>query len=127
MAEVRFLDAAIDDLNGLDGAALKAVFTKLAQLEKDPTRGLPLGSKSTSNLTSFRKIVAGDNTYRIVYRVEPGGDICVVWVIAGRADSEVYAIAKKRLADLGENAPARALLEALDMLTPRVARRLPEQ
>ncbi|MGQ0464555.1 MAG: type II toxin-antitoxin system RelE family toxin [Sporichthyaceae bacterium] len=126
MARVTFLDEAIADLNALDGSVLKAVFAKLAQLETEPERGEPLGSAPSGNLTGFRKLVVGDRTHRIVYRVEPNGDVCVVWVIAGRTDGECYDIAVRRLATLGEHPVANALIDAIGMLAPRVARRVPE-
>lgn len=127
MARVTFIDEAIADLNALEGSVLRAVFAKLAQLEIDPERGEPLGSAPSGNLTSFRKVVVGNRTHRIVYRIEPNGDVCVVWVIAGRADGECYDIAVRRLAALGEHPVANALVDALQMLAPRVARRLSAQ
>ena len=101
MARVVLTDDAKEDLRDLDGAARTLVAKKLKQLEDEPEkRGAPLGSRSLSNLTTFRKIVVGDRDYRIVYRVEPDGTVCVVWVIGKRSDDEVYqaAIARLRMA-----------------------------
>lgn len=98
MARVVLTDDAKDDLRNLDGAARKLLAKKLKQLEDEPEkRGAPLGSRSSSNLTTFRKLVVGDRDYRIVYRVEPDGTVCVVWVIGRRSDNEVYQMALARL------------------------------
>ena len=98
MARVVLTDDAKEDLRNLDGAARKLVAKKLKQLEDEPEkRGAPLGSRSSSNLTTFRKLVVGDRDYRIVYWVEPDGTVCVVWVIGRRSDNEVYQMALARL------------------------------
>lgn len=98
MARVVLTDDAREDLRNLDRAARKLVAKKLKQLEDEPEkRGAPLGSRSSSNLSTFRKIVVGDRDYRIVYRVEPDGTVCVVWVIGKRSDDEVYRMALARL------------------------------
>lgn len=55
---------------------------------------------------------------RIVYRVEPSGDI---WVVAGSADAECYDTALARLAVLGENPVSQAIEQALVMLRGRTA------
>ena len=98
MARVVLTDDAKEDLRGLDGAARKLVAIKLKQLEDEPEkRGAPLGSRSSRNLTTFRKVVVGNRDYRIVYRVDPDGTVCVVWVIGKRSDDEVYRVALARL------------------------------
>lgn len=98
MARVELTEDAREDLRDLDGSARALVFKALKKLETEPEkRGTPLGSRSSSNLTTFRKLVVGDRHYRIVYRVEPDGTVVVVWVIARRADDEVYQLAVSRL------------------------------
>ena len=98
MARVQLTDDALEDLRDLDGSSRKAVVKALAKLETCPEqRGAPLGSLPVGNLTGFRKLVVGDRDYRIVYRVDPGGDVTVVWVIARRADREVYDLAVARV------------------------------
>ncbi len=98
MARVVLTDDAKEDLRNLDGAARKLVAKKLKRLEDEPEkRGAPLGTRSSSNLTTFRKLVVGDRDYRIVYRVEPDGTVCVVWVIGRSSDNEVYQMALARL------------------------------
>jgi mRNA interferase RelE/StbE len=107
MARVVLTEDARQDLRDLDGAARKLVARKLKQLEDEPEkRGTPLGSRSSSNLTTFRKMVVGDRDYRIVYRVEPDGTVCVIWVIGKRSDDEVYNGALARLKKVGRNHPA---------------------
>lgn len=98
MARVKLTEDARDDLADLDGSARVLVLKALVKLRDNPAqRGSPLGSRSTGNLTGFRKLVVGNRDYRIVYQVTPDGDVTVVWVIAKRADNEVYDMAVARL------------------------------
>lgn len=98
MARVLLTNEAREDLRDLDGSARKIVAKALKKLEDSPEqRGAPLASNATGNLTTFRKLVVGDRQYRIVFRVEPDGTVCVVWVIARRTDSVVYDLALSRL------------------------------
>jgi mRNA interferase RelE/StbE len=114
MAVVRLTNEAVEDLRDLDGAARKVVAKALKKLDDEPEkRGTPLASQSTGNLTTFRKIVVGDRDYRIVYRVEPDGSVCVVWVIAKRADSAVYEMAISRLKLYGERSELAADLQRI--------------
>ena len=106
MARVVLTDDAKQDLRDLDGAAF-FVAKQLKQLEDEPEkRGAPLGSRSMSNLTTFRKMVVGDRDYRIVYRVEPDGTACVIWVIGKRSEDEVYQMALARLKTSGHDLTA---------------------
>ncbi len=116
MAHLEFLDDALHDLTGLDGRARKKVLARLVQLEAQPEMGAPLGSRAASNLTTFRKVVVGRNTYRILYKLGPDGELIVIWVIAGRADNECYNIAAQRLADYGDSPPLAELAEVLRAL-----------
>ena len=98
MAVVRLTTEAKEDLRDLDGSAQRIVAKALKKLENEPEkRGEPLGSTPTGNLSTFRKLVVGPKQYRIVYRVEPDGSVCVVWVIAERVNSVVYDLAVSRL------------------------------
>jgi mRNA interferase RelE/StbE len=98
MAKVFLIEDAREDLRGLDKSARIIVAKGLIKLQDEPEkRGLPLGSQATSDLTGLRKLVVGNRDYRIVFRVEDDGSVCVVWVIGRRADSEVYQIAAARL------------------------------
>lgn len=95
MARVELLPEALEDIASLDGSVQKLIFKKLKRLETSPEQqGLPLGGE----LTGFRKLVVGDRQYRIVFQVQPDGNVAVVWVIASRVDDECYEIAKARLA-----------------------------
>lgn len=98
MAAVEFTNEAREDLRDLDGAARKLVLKAIAKLQDEPEkRGAPLSSHAAGNLTTFRKLVVGDRDYRIVYRVEADGTVCVIWVIAKRVDAYVYDLAISRL------------------------------
>lgn len=98
MAEVLLTEEAREDLLDLDGAARKIVGKGLKKLEENPEqRGAPLGSRHEGNLTTFRKLVVGDREYRIVFRVNEDGSVCVVSVIAKRSDDHCYELAVARL------------------------------
>jgi mRNA interferase RelE/StbE len=114
MAEVRLTEDAREDLHDLDGAARVIVLKGLKKLQTEPEkRGSPLGSKLSSNLTTFRKLVVDDRDYRIVYRIDPDGSVVVVWVIGRRSDDEVYHLAMSRLR-LHPDEAAREFAVALD-------------
>jgi mRNA interferase RelE/StbE len=95
MPEVTFTDAAIDDLRRIGPDAVPKVLKKVLILLDSPDAGYPLGGE----LTGFRKLVVGRNTWRIVYRVvdERQIEICEVWAVGARADAEVYAEATARV------------------------------
>jgi mRNA interferase RelE/StbE len=116
MARVTLTEDAEDDFYGLDGATQRIVAKGLIKLETEPAkRGQPLGSRSTGDLTTFRKLVVGKKDYRIIYRVEPSGDVVVVWVIGPRSDEEAYVLAVARMR-LHENPAVRSLAESIDEL-----------
>lgn len=99
MAAVVLTSEAKEDVRDLDGSARKLVLNAMKKLETSPEqRGAPLGAKGDTDLTTFRKLVVGDRDYRIIYRVERDGTICVVWVVGRRVDSECYELAASRLA-----------------------------
>lgn len=98
MAVVKLTSEAKEDLRDLDGSARKIVAKGLKKLEYEPEkRGAALGAGSSGKLSTFRKLVVGKKQYRIVYRVEEDGTVCVVWVIAERVDAVVYDLAVSRL------------------------------
>ena len=107
---------AREDFRELDGAARVVVAKGLKKLEDHPEqRGQPLGSRSRiGDLTTFRKLVVGDRAYRIVYRVEPDGIVCVVWVIGPRTDDECYELALARLKSCDDPEKARAVRALID-------------
>ncbi|HVC25398.1 MAG TPA: type II toxin-antitoxin system RelE/ParE family toxin [Acidimicrobiales bacterium] len=93
-----FTPAAIDDLRRIGPSATPRVLKKLLVLESDPGAGHPLGDE----LTGFRKLVVGKNTWRFVYRVTGTAiEICEVWAIGLRGDGEVYSEAAARVAKSG--------------------------
>ena len=82
----------------MDQSTRVLVFKGLKKLVDEPEkRGAPLGSRRTGDLTGLRKLVVGNRDWRIVYRVEADGRVCVIWVIGKRADDEVCEIAMARL------------------------------
>jgi mRNA interferase RelE/StbE len=114
VAEVRFIDAAIEDLTRLSHDIRLRVFKKLLLLEKDPEAGLPLGG----SLTGYRKLVVGNRDWRIVYRGTQDGnvEICEVWVVGARSADEVYREAAGRIASLPSNPTAHTLAQVLGRL-----------
>lgn len=114
MAQVLLTDEAKDDIRDLNRSAQVQVLKALKKLETEPEkRGQPLGSRATSNLTGLRKLVIGNRQYRAVYRVEPSGDVCVVWVIGERADDACYELAMARLAVYTDNTAMREHLKSM--------------
>jgi mRNA interferase RelE/StbE len=94
MAAVQFIDAALDDLRRLGADAVPRVLRKIMLLEQNPEAGQPLGS----DLTGFRKLVIGRNTWRVVYRIAGATvEVCEIWVVGHRRDAEVYAEASARV------------------------------
>ena len=113
MARVLLTSDAREDLRDLDGSARKAVLKAIRKLETDPEqRGQPLGSRTSGDLTTFRKLVVGDRDYRVVYRIEADGTVVVVWVVGRRADDECYELALSRIR-LHGNADLAAIAERL--------------
>lgn len=115
MVEITFTDAAIDDLRKIGPDAVPKVLKKVLLLLDSPTAGYPLGG----DLTGFRKLVVGRNTWRVVYRVtdDKAIEICEVWAIGARADAEVYAEATARLAKAPrQSAEVRQLADVIERL-----------
>lgn len=115
MAEIVFTDAAIDDLRRLGPDAVPRVLKKVLILVDDPEAGHPLGGP----LTGFRKLVVGRNHWRIVYRITEAGmlEICEVWCVGARSDSEIYGEASSRAADAaGRNPEIQRLADVIDRL-----------
>jgi mRNA interferase RelE/StbE len=112
--EIRFTDDAIDDLRKIDPHAVTKVLQKVLLLETNVEAGHPLGGE----LTGFRKLVVGPNTWRIVYRVAGDAiEICEIWAIGARADAEVYATAVTRVLAASKLKPHLVtLLEVVDRL-----------
>lgn len=111
MAEVRLLNEAVDDLRRIGPSVVPRVLKKLLLLEADPTAGHPLGG----DLTGFRKLVAGRNDWRVVYRITAGGvvEIAEVWAVGARRAGAVYEEAAARLAGLPASPPTEALMDVV--------------
>jgi mRNA interferase RelE/StbE len=107
MTTITFLPQAVQDLDNLDRSVVKLVLSKLEILETNPLAGTPLGRE----LTGFRKLVVGDRTWRIVYRIVDDNEIevCEVWAVGPRADSEIYRVVTARLATMTGNPAAVAV------------------
>ncbi|HSA51826.1 MAG TPA: type II toxin-antitoxin system mRNA interferase toxin, RelE/StbE family [Yinghuangia sp.] len=103
MAEVAFTDDAIDDLRRIGPDAVPKVLKKILMLVDEPTAGHPLGGE----LTGYRKLVVGRNTWRVVYRIvdDKTVEVCEVWAVGARADAEVYAEAIARVRDASADRP----------------------
>jgi mRNA interferase RelE/StbE len=115
MAEITFTDAAIDDLRRIGPDAVPKVLKKVLLLVDDPMAGYPLGGE----LTSFRKLVVGRYTWRIVYRVndEKSIEICEIWAVGARADAEVYEEATARVKSAaGKRPELRKLADVVERL-----------
>jgi len=100
MAEITFTDAAIDDLRKIGPSEVPKVLKKVLILLDSPRAGYPLGG----DLSGFRKLVVGRNTWRVVYRIidDKTIEICEVWAVGARADAEVYAEAAARVRQAGD-------------------------
>jgi mRNA interferase RelE/StbE len=100
---ITFTDAALDDLHRIGPDAVPKVLKKLLILLTDPKAGFPLGG----DLTGYRKLVVGRNTWRIVYRLvdDSAIEICEVWAVGARADAEVYAEASARVREAARDKP----------------------
>jgi len=115
MAEVTFTAAAIDDLRRIGPDAVPKVLKKVLLLVDDAEAGYPLGG----DLTGFRKLVVGRNTWRIVYRItdDKTVEVCEVWAVGARADAEVYAEAAARIHEATKIRPELVrLAEVIDQL-----------
>jgi mRNA interferase RelE/StbE len=115
VTEVTFTDAAIHDLRRIGPDAVPKVLKKVLILLDSPDAGYPLGGE----LTGFRKLVVGRNTWRIVYRVvdDKQVEICEVWAVGARADAEVYAEAAARVqAAAGQPPEIRKLADVIERL-----------
>lgn len=122
MADVVFTDAAVDDLRRIGPDAVPKVLKKILLLLDNPEAGYPLGGE----LTGFRKLVVGRNTWRVVYRItdDKSVEICEVWAVGERADAEVYAEATVRIRAAGDDRPEVVqlgkVIERLGTLTDHI-------
>ena len=119
--EVWLTDAAVEDLERLDGAPLVWALKKLLLLETSSEAGEPL----MGNLIGYRKLVVSDRDWRIVWRAttnERGGvviEVSEVWAVGARSDDEVYAEMTARLAAAPSSPALRSLAAVVEALGRR--------
>jgi mRNA interferase RelE/StbE len=120
-AELRFTDAAIDDLVAVqkrNRPALTWAMKKFLLIERNPEAGAPLGG----GLHGYRKLTVGDRDWRIVWRVTSDDtgqlivDIGEIWAVGARKDSEVYTEMRRRVAALHEGPQTKTFEEVLALL-----------
>ena len=117
---VELTEDAVEDLvdRQRDGT-LRPFLAKLVRLEDvGESAGVPLGGQ----LTGFRKIVVGDRTWRVIFRMNAEKTVATVWVLGDRADEECYAIAARRLAAVRGDATTQSLAQALAQILTRKKR-----
>jgi mRNA interferase RelE/StbE len=114
VTQIQFTNDAIDDLRRLGPEIVPRILKKILILEINTHAGQPLGGP----LTGFRKLVAGNNTWRIVYRAEDAVvEICEIWAVGARAEAEVYAEATLRVRAAAETRPGLVpLAEVIERL-----------
>jgi mRNA interferase RelE/StbE len=114
VTQIRFTNDAIDDLRRLGPEVVPKVLKKILMLETDAEAGHPLGGE----LTGFRKLVVGDNTWRIVYRIEADVvEVCEIWAVGARAGAEVYAETAARVRAAARSRPnLMPLVEVIERL-----------
>lgn len=114
-------DAAVDDLERLDGSALVWALKKMLLLEADPYTGEPL----VGTLIGYRKLVVGNRDWRLVWRVttEERGrlvvEIAEVWAVGARSDGAVYDEMAARIAAMPDGPARRSMHSVLEQLGRR--------
>ena len=91
---LKFLPAALDEWNALDGS-VKTVLKKLLQKRLEQPR-VP-GAELHGSLRDCYKIKLLKQGYRLVYQVEDGVLVVLVLAVAKREDMAVYRAAIERL------------------------------
>ena len=91
---LKFLPAALDEWNALDGS-IKTVLKKLLQKRLEQPR-VP-GAELHVDLRDCYKIKLLKQGYRLVYQVEDGVLVVLVLAVAKREDMAVYRAAIERL------------------------------
>ena len=118
---VRLTEDAVSDLYRLhkkDPQIVRTVLKKMLLLEKSPKAGEPL----LGALVGFRKLVAGNRDWRIVWRITedasgiPILDISEVWAVGARSESEVYKELTSRVARIGDDPELQPLKEVLNQM-----------
>ena len=91
---LKFLPAALDEWNALDGS-VKGVLKKLLKKRLEQPR-VP-GAELHGDLRDCYKIKLLKQGYRLVYRVEDDAVVVLVLAVAKREDMAVYRAAIERL------------------------------
>jgi mRNA interferase RelE/StbE len=126
--ELRFTDAAIDDLVALqkkNRPALQWAMKKFLLIERNPEAGAPLGG----GLHGYRKLTVGDRDWRVVWRVtfDDSGrlivDVGEIWAVGARKESEVYDEMRQRVAALPKGPQTKTFEEVLAMLETSLKRK----
>jgi mRNA interferase RelE/StbE len=91
---LKFLPAALDEWNALDGS-VKAVLKKLLKKRLEQPR-VP-GAELHGDLSDCYKIKLRKQGYRLVYRVEDDVLVVLVLAVAKREDMAAYRAAIERL------------------------------
>lgn len=118
---VTFTDGALDDLRRLGPDLAATVLEKVVTLRTDPEAGDPLAGQ----VTGFRRLTLGWKQQRVVYRLTDDGtvEICAIWGVGTRSDSEIYAEAAARVATAPSDDPAlQRLADVIGVLGRRVPR-----
>lgn len=126
-AYVRLTGPAVEDLRRLlakDPQIVRAALKKMLLLERDPNAGEPL----LGNLIGWRKLVVGDNHWRIVWKVtsDSAGEVTItiseVWAVGVRSDAEVYSEMSQRITEAKGAGAGSALAEVIELLGRQAAR-----
>jgi mRNA interferase RelE/StbE len=103
-------DAANDLLSYRQHEALPLILKKLLRLEQEGiAAGLPLGGE----LSGWRKIIAGNRDWRILFRMNRDETVATIVVIGDRADNTVYDEAHRRVGALTAQSEAAQSLAAV--------------
>jgi mRNA interferase RelE/StbE len=127
--EVWLIDAAVEDLERLDGAPLVWALKKMLLLETSSEAGEPL----MGTLIGYRKLVVSDRDWRIVWRPttnDRGGvviEVSEVWAVGARSDGDVYAEMSARLAAAPASPALRSLASVIGELGARAAKVVAQQ
>lgn len=106
MWEIVYIEAAVKDLQDLDGSVRKQVLRAIEKVAQNPQPkseggyGNPLGNRNGLNLTGYMKIKLHDAGIRVVYRIEEVNGVMRIIIIGARSDDEVYRLAVQRIQNL---------------------------
>src|SRR5579871_1939165 len=112
---VQLIDEALEDLRLAERTGYFHLFLgKLIHIEQHgKDAGLPLKRE----LIGWRKAVAGDRNWRIVFTVDPADTVATILVIGDRDDSACYEDARRRIEALGNTKPQTvSLAEAMYLI-----------